>query len=64
MNPLLQNIIALSIVAAAAGYVACRVIAIIRGKRKAGCSTCSSGCSEDATNAKPIVTVDSLKVRD
>ena len=51
MSPLIQNLIALLLVAACAGYVAWQLLRTIRsGKGKAG-ACCNKGCGSDEAAA-------------
>lgn len=54
MSPLLQNLIVLTIVAAAAAWLAYRAYATFANKRKAGCGACSN-CPVEATQSEPQV---------
>ena len=54
MTPLLQNLIVLTAVATAVGWLAYRAYATFARKRKAGCGACSN-CPVETTPTEPKV---------
>jgi hypothetical protein len=60
MTPVVQNLIVLSIVAAAAGWLAYRAYATFARKRKAGCGACANCPAENAPTEPQVISVDAL----
>ncbi|HEY2841035.1 MAG TPA: FeoB-associated Cys-rich membrane protein [Pirellulales bacterium] len=60
MTPLLQNVIVLAVVAAAAGWLAYRAYATLARKRKAGCGACSNCPVEGEPREPQVIGVETL----
>ncbi len=65
MNLGWQDLLALGIVLAAAGYLARLAWSAVTRKRESGCGTgcgkCSAGSAGSPSSVKPVVTIGSLK---
>ena len=67
MTDLWQNVMTGAIVAAATGYLICRIARFWNGKRGAGCHACSHCPSQDDAalgTKKPLVTLDGVTASD
>jgi hypothetical protein len=60
MTPLVQNLIVLTVVAVAAGWLAYRAYATFANKRKAGCGACSNCPVETAASEPQVIGLETV----
>lgn len=60
MSPLVQNLIVLTIVASAAGWLSYRTYATFASKRKAGCGSCANCPAEAAPGQPQVISLETL----